>query len=66
MYFILMYTDKCTGQLRCRSTPRDRLPELRGLAFSKQNTFPCYRASQLRGSTRGPLFTAHIKPSVNA
>ena len=32
--------------------------------FSKRYTFPCYRASQSRGSTRRPPFTRHMKPSV--
>ena len=32
--------------------------------FSKQYTFPCYRASQSRGSTRWPQFTACVKHMV--
>ena len=32
--------------------------------FRKRYTFLCYRASQSRGSTRWPPFTAHVKPSI--
>ena len=32
--------------------------------FSKQYTFPCYRASQSSGSTRRSPFTTRVKPSI--
>ena len=32
--------------------------------FRKRYTFPCYRVSQSRGSTRRPPFKTHVKPSV--
>ena len=32
--------------------------------FSKLYTFSCYRASQSRGTTRRPSFTACVKPSI--
>ena len=55
-YTLFYYsTDKCTEQWHCRVLQR---------MDYEQNTFPCYRTSQLRNSTRGLPFTTYVESIV--
>ena len=59
-------TDKRKGWWRSGRTSKDKLPQLRGSLANDVATFPSYRASQSRSSTRRLPFTTCIKPSIES